>query len=1019
MGSFKLFGTELKSLKERKGLLIALIGVMLIPIVYVAVLLSATWGPYDNLENLPVAFVNKDEGGVSSGNPINVGNDLMETLKESKTLGWNFVSEEEAYKGLESNKYYMVIEIPEDFSQKVTTVLDPNPTVPELRYVQNEGLNFMASQVTNSAVERLREQLGDKITATYARTVFAQIGTMGQGFADGADGSNQIYEGSTQLAEGTNTLLTSLEEKAPDIERLAEGAQTADAGAGTLLAAVQNGTKGVNDLASGSAQVATGAGSLKDGANQLLAGTKTAQAGSQALASGIEQKVLPGAQQIAGGLQQLNDNAPALTQGAAQIASGAGQVVDALQTQITPGAAQLSAGVDAAVAGIGQLAPGASELSTGVGTAVDGINRLYPGSAALSMGVDRAVAGINQLYPGAASLSLGINELSAAVSTQITPGANKLKAGVDEVAVGVNTIAAVAPSIETGTVSALNGVVASKQLTASLVGFLDNNEAYKQIPEISSLYDNAVLLDKNLQLIIDGTNPSETSPGLRAGVTALKDGALKLQAGINHPTEGLVIGATTLAGGLNLISSEKLPLIADGATQVAGGLGQLYDNAPALSSGAAQVSGGLGQLYDNGEKLKNGAAQVAGGLGQLQTNAPTLQNGAKTLAEGLNTLTTSAAPLKPGAQQLNEGIQQVAGGVAQLAPGAAQLAQGLQTEVLPGAKSLSEGLNTIAAGQATLANGAGTLQSGASQVAAGNSQLKGSWGTLSNGVTELKAGLSQIADGNQTVATGWGTMTEGVTQLNDGTQKLQAGSKELATGLQGGADTVGALQVSDNNINMFASPVTLAGDKVNQYTYYRDSTAPYILSLALFVGMLVLSFFVDFKKPAVLPGSAISWFVSKWLQLALFATIQAVLVTLFTLVVLRLDVQNVVPFILFAIFVSITFMSIVFFLVSAGGNIGRFIALAFIVLQLSITGSNLPIPMLPENLRALSQFLPLTYSNAGFKSVISLGDLSLLSANVSILAIYLVITSALALVAFIVSYKTLTSAYKPAIESEV
>ena len=942
MGSFKLFGTELKSLKERKGLLIALIGVMLIPIVYVAVLLSATWGPYDNLENLPVAFVNKDEGGVSSGNPINVGNDLMETLKESKTLGWNFVSEEEAYKGLESNKYYMVIEIPEDFSQKVTTVLDANPTVPELRYVQNEGLNFMASQVTNSAVERLREQLGDKITATYARTVFAQIGTMGQGFADGADGSNQIYEGSTQLAEGTNTLLTSLEEKAPDIERLADGAQTADAGAGTLLAAVQNGTKGVNDLASGSAQVANGAGALKDGANQLLAGTKTAQAGSQALASGIEQKVLPGAQQIAGGLEQINSNAPALTQGAAQIASGAGQVVDALETQITPGAAQLSVGIDTAIAGIGQLTPGAETLSIGIAEAVSGISQLYPGSVSVSEGVDRVAAAVGTLSPASQGVVGGI----ATIKSYATDGA----------------------TAATNAANALGGLMADPTVQAS--------------------------------------------PTLAATIKEALD-----QATIAATNVGTIKAITTGSSAPSAESARSS--VADAAMLVSGGIGSINGSIGELKSGASQVAGGLSRLNSNGSRLSGGAAQIAGGLRQLQSNAPQLQTGAKTLAEGLNTLTTSAAPLKPGAQQLNEGIQQVAGGVAQLAPGAAQLAQGIQTEVLPGAKSLSDGLGTIAAGQANLANGATTLQSGASQVAAGNAQLKGSWSTLSNGVTDLKAGLTQIADGNQTVATGWGTITDGVTQLNDGTQKLQAGSQELATGLQGGADTVGALQVSDNNINMFASPVSLAGDKVNQYTYYRDSTAPYILSLALFVGMLVLSFFVDFKKPAILPGSAISWFVSKWLQLALFATIQAVLVTLFTLVVLRLDVQNVVPFILFAIFVSITFMSIVFFLVSAGGNIGRFIALAFIVLQLSITGSNLPIPMLPENLRALSQVLPLTYSNAGFKSVISLGDLSLLSSNVSILAIYLVVTSALALVAFIVSYKTLTAAYKPAIESEV
>ena len=130
MNGFRLLGMELSKLKEQKGVWFSLIGVLLIPIVYVAVLLSSTWGPYDYLNNLPVAFVNKDQGAVSGENPINVGADLVEDLKKSNTLGWDFVSEEEAQKGLETQDYYMVIEIPEDFSQKVTTVLDANPQVP-------------------------------------------------------------------------------------------------------------------------------------------------------------------------------------------------------------------------------------------------------------------------------------------------------------------------------------------------------------------------------------------------------------------------------------------------------------------------------------------------------------------------------------------------------------------------------------------------------------------------------------------------------------------------------------------------------------------------------------------------------------------------------------------------------------------------------------------------------------------------------------------------------------------------
>ena len=76
MGVFSLLQSELKKLIGNKALLFSLIGVLLIPIVYVAVLLSAKWGPYDNMDNLPVAVVNNDAGGVSDGNPINVGKDL-------------------------------------------------------------------------------------------------------------------------------------------------------------------------------------------------------------------------------------------------------------------------------------------------------------------------------------------------------------------------------------------------------------------------------------------------------------------------------------------------------------------------------------------------------------------------------------------------------------------------------------------------------------------------------------------------------------------------------------------------------------------------------------------------------------------------------------------------------------------------------------------------------------------------------------------------------------------------------
>ena len=705
MGAFKLLGLELAKLTEKKGVLFSVLGVLLVPIVYVAILLSATWGPYDNLENLPVAFVNKDVGAESGGSTINVGQDLVEELKQNPSLGWDFVSKEVAEKGLESQEYYMIVEIPEDFSQKASSVLDANPVVPELRYIQNEGLNFMASQVTKSATEKLREQLGNKITATYTQTLFSRLGDISTGFASGADGSDKLYEGTTTLSAGTSQLLQSLNDKSDDVQKLATGAATAENGAGQLLSSVKGGEGDIKKLAAGSKEVVQGINSLKAGSEQVLTGLKSAKAGSTSLTAGLEKQLQPGSQQLASGLGRVTESTKALTGG-----------------------------------------------------------------------------------------SQGLNE------------------------------------------------------------------------------------------------------GLKAYLT-------------KHPELAQDVEFMTLVG---------------------------------------------------------------------TSDAVTL---------GLTKFSQQVQPLKTGADALVAGASQLTAG----------------------SKQLDAGLSQLVTGQTAATVGIDHLRSGATQVANGNATVSASWSKVGNAVSDLKAGLAQISSGNQTVAVGWETMTLGVTSLNDGATQLQSGSQELSTGLAGGASEVSGIQVSDANIAMFANPVTLTGETVNNYNFYRDSTAPYIMSLALFVGVLLLSFVIDFKRPVITPGSAISWYTSKLMQLSIFAVAQALIVSLFTLVFIQLQVGSISLFILFTIFVSLTFMSIVFFLVTLGGNIGRFVALAFIVLQLSTTGSNLPIPMLPENLQVLSRYLPLTYSNAGFKSIISLGDTGFMMMNMWFLLICLIACLVLTFVVFAFNFKRVTS----------
>ena len=51
-------------------------------------------------------------------------------------MDFHFVKKDEAYKGLNDQKYYMVIEIPKDFSKNATTLLDKKSKHLQLKYVQ-------------------------------------------------------------------------------------------------------------------------------------------------------------------------------------------------------------------------------------------------------------------------------------------------------------------------------------------------------------------------------------------------------------------------------------------------------------------------------------------------------------------------------------------------------------------------------------------------------------------------------------------------------------------------------------------------------------------------------------------------------------------------------------------------------------------------------------------------------------------------------------------------------------------
>src|SRR5699024_2269695 len=142
---------EAASLFKNKKLLIAVSAVLFIPILYAGMFLWAFWDPYENLADIPVAIVNNDDGYFYEGEQLELGNELVDNLKDEPEFDFHFVDETKGEQGLRDQDYYILIEIPHNFSKNSTTVLDDEPDKVPLIYKPNESYNFLAAQMGETA----------------------------------------------------------------------------------------------------------------------------------------------------------------------------------------------------------------------------------------------------------------------------------------------------------------------------------------------------------------------------------------------------------------------------------------------------------------------------------------------------------------------------------------------------------------------------------------------------------------------------------------------------------------------------------------------------------------------------------------------------------------------------------------------------------------------------------------------------------------------------------------------------
>jgi putative membrane protein len=767
MRGISLLWKEAQAIVRNRKVLIPIIAILFIPLLYSGMFLWAFWDPYGHLDRLPVAVVNNDKGAEFHGKKLKLGEELVKNLKENKKFGWRFVSEKEAKKGLEGQKYYIAVIIPENFSENATTLQDEHPKPMRLVYMPNEGFNFLAAQIGDSAVEKIKEEVAKNVTKTYAEAMFDNMKKMARGLEQASEGANQLHDGLKQAKDGGAALQTGLHSAKDGSSKLKEGAHTAKNGAAELYKnlkllaehsltfenGLQSASNGADQLQAGLWQLQGGFAKMQDGHSQLLAGAKQVENGAQKLSDGLHESL--------NGMEQMKEKMPQLTDGTQKLQEGAVQLASSME--------QWKQGADQTKAGAVQV----------------------------SQGLEQAVAQLDDL-------------------------------------------------------------------------------------------------------IAKTTDPAE-----KALLQTMK---------------------------------QSLQPLAEGSKQVAGGINELANSAAALKAGADQLANGAAGLHQGQLALNAGVEKLLAGQQQLASGADALVAGQAKAVQGLTTFGEKLAEGKAGVDRLAAGGSELSSGMHQLAQGSGKL---------------TDGTNQLAAGSGRLANGMTALESG---------------------VSALAAGVDKLSNGSD--------------RLADGMNKLDDGSKELADKLKDGAKKANGVKANDGVYNMFADPVKKENEKIHHVPNYGTGITPYFLSLGLYVGALFLSIVFPLREPAAVPTSGISWFFSKFGILVGIGILQSLLADAVLLGALGIHVQSVAKFILFTIITSITFISLVQFLVTLLGDPGRLIAVVILILQLTTSAGTFPLEVIPKTLQHFNAWLPMTYSIFGLKAAISTGDFAFMWHNAAILGLF-------------------------------
>ncbi|MHC6180041.1 YhgE/Pip domain-containing protein [Clostridium sp. JNZ X4-2] len=178
----------------------------------------------------------------------------------------------------------------------------------------------------------------------------------------------------------------------------------------------------------------------------------------------------------------------------------------------------------------------------------------------------------------------------------------------------------------------------------------------------------------------------------------------------------------------------------------------------------------------------------------------------------------------------------------------------------------------------------------------------------------------------------------------------------------------------DKISSLISSPIEVKNVEIYNSGLFGYGVAPFYTTLAIWVGVLLLSSILTMKYRELEGGEKLKSshkYFGKFLLFLMISIIQTTIITLGDMYIVGVKPVNPGLMIGFALACSFTFTIIIVTLVSVIGNIGKAAAVVIMVFQIAGAGGIYPVKTLPQIFGVLEPLWPFTYAINGFREAIA------------------------------------------------